>query len=134
VTEKLLSGIHPQHGVWMIRIAFLAGLTSGAVTLWAIKTGAFGFTVWHLFDAVAVIFLAIGVLRRSYLCAWLLLGYHVVSRATLYFTQGHVPSELAFAIATIYFMGIVGITVVGRQERGYKHPAENSPDATNAQP
>ena len=123
-----------DHSNLMIRAAFVMGLISGGVTLWAIATGAFGFTVWGLFDVVAVVFLAIGVLRRSYLCAWLLFAYHVVSRAVMYFMTGQVPSDLAFTIALVYFMGIWGITTARRQVPTQRNIAEDSRGQDQANP
>ena len=126
MTEGPLSGISRHQATWMIRGAFFAAMVALGFTLWAMAMRVLGASAWNLLDAAIILGLAIGMLRRSYLCAWLLFGYHVANRVYYYYATGRVPGRLAYSLGLLYFLGIVGVTVLGPRERTVRENASAS--------
>lgn len=137
MTDGPLSAISNHQAMWMIRGAFAAALFSAAVTVWAINTGSVGATAWNFLDVAILLGLAIGTLKRSYTCAWLLLGYYVVNLVAKYFTQGHLPGNSALSLGVLYLLGVIGVVALGprREEAGAwssRHRRRGSHDSSRA--
>ncbi len=98
---------------WILGAAFVATF-SGLVTIVAATKGLLGFTAWNWLDAGLCFALAYGVYRRSLVCAWALLGYHLVNRLFLFFDAGVVPSSRVIMYLLFYSMAIVCIGLYPR--------------------
>jgi hypothetical protein len=98
---------------WILGAVFVASFSGLITAVVAIKRLA-GFTPWSLLDAGLCFGLAFGVYRRNLVCAWLLLGYHVVSRVQMFIITGTAPTYRAVTYLLFYSMAIVCIGLYPR--------------------
>ena len=98
---------------WILGAVFVATF-SGLVTVVAAMKRLGSFTPWNLLDAAVCFGLAVGVYRRSLVCAWLLLGYYLVSRLRLFIEAGVAPTYRAITYLLFYSMAIVCIGLYPR--------------------
>ena len=109
---------------WILGAVFMATF-SGLVTIFAATKGLLGFTHWNWLDAGVCFGLAYGVYRRSLVCAWILLGYHLVNRLLLFIDAGVVPSFRSVTYLLFYSMAIVCIGLYPRSANADKEASSS---------
>ena len=111
--------------LWIYGAVGLAVL-SGLVTILAATKGLLGFTAWNWLDVGVCFVLAYGVYRRNLVCAWVLLGYHLLNRILLFIDAGVVPSSRAITFILFYSMAIVSIGLYPRSVKLGTHAPSGS--------
>lgn len=94
-----------------IKVAWVAGVISGIITLIAALTGFAGFNMGHIVDVALICVLTIGIARRSRIAVVMMLIYFIASKILLWF-EGKGLSGIgifgAILFGYFFFQGIRG--------------------------